>query len=86
MDDARAFIEAFRGTPNKCDFCDREMPPDKLHPEEAGMWVCEDCLKKWGEWEQSSPSAWQANPTSGTVNNSTWRCFFVWASPIGLGA
>jgi len=51
MDDARAFIEAFRGTPNKCDFCDREMPPDKLHPEEAGMWVCEDCLKKWGEWE-----------------------------------
>jgi hypothetical protein len=41
-------IAEFRGGfPAKCSFCDREMKPEQLEPEEAGDWACWYCLLKW---------------------------------------
>jgi len=49
----RDFIVALRGgVPKGCDFCQKPTAPEKLHPEEAGMWVCEECLAKWEEDEK----------------------------------
>lgn len=52
----RAFIDAIideirkmRIIQEKCDFCGKPENPDKLYPEEAGDFACEDCMKKWGE-------------------------------------
>lgn len=46
--DARSLIEAIRGgIPDECDFCGTKTAPEKLHPEEAGMWACEKCLDFW---------------------------------------
>lgn len=50
--DARALIEHLRGgVPCKCDFCHAVTPPEKLEPEEAGMWVCWECLDRWEQAE-----------------------------------
>lgn len=35
------------GWSTRCDFCDRDWPEEKIHPEEAGAWVCEECLERW---------------------------------------
>jgi hypothetical protein len=35
------------GFPTKCSFCDREVAPEQLEPEEAGDWACWYCLLKW---------------------------------------
>lgn len=51
--DALAVIIALRGgVPSKCDFCGQERLEEQLHPEEAGDWVCEECLKAWGELDE----------------------------------
>jgi len=43
----RKLIEDLRGgVPGKCSFCGKATPPDKLHPEEAGDWICEECIKQ----------------------------------------
>lgn len=48
--DARDLIVALRGgVPEQCDFCGSKPLPELLHPEEAGMWACEDCLRRWGD-------------------------------------
>ena len=48
MTDARELIVVMRGgVPKSCSFCLAETPPEKLHPEEAGDWACEDCLTRW---------------------------------------
>lgn len=50
---ARELIVALRGgIPAKCDFCEQETAPEKLHPEEAGDWVCETCLRRWEKEER----------------------------------
>lgn len=47
---ARELIEAIRGgVPAKCDFCGKETEPEMLEPEEAGAWVCHECLRRWGD-------------------------------------
>lgn len=35
------------GIPDCCNFCGKTTEAEKLHPEEAGMWVCEECLARW---------------------------------------
>lgn len=50
---ARELVVALRGgVPPKCDFCLKETPQWKLHPEEAGDWVCEECLARWEKEEK----------------------------------
>ena len=53
MDDyvvGKDFVVALRGeVPSKCDFCYQPKPLEELEPEEAGDWVCHDCLKRWDE-------------------------------------
>lgn len=44
----REDIAEMRGvTPTKCDFCEKDTPFDRLEPEEAGAWVCWDCMARW---------------------------------------
>lgn len=46
--DARELIVALRGgVPAKCDFCQQEVEPENLHPEEAGEWACIECIMRW---------------------------------------
>lgn len=46
--DARELIIGLRGgVPATCDFCGEKRAPETLHPEEAGDWVCEKCMKRW---------------------------------------
>lgn len=46
--DPRELIIGLRGgVPSKCDFCQRETAPERLHPEEAGDWACQDCVDRW---------------------------------------
>jgi hypothetical protein len=46
----RDVIIALRGgIPEKCDFCGKQTPPEQMHPEEAGEWACETCLKRDGK-------------------------------------
>ncbi len=41
-------IAMLRGeVPGRCDFCGKETDFDNLEPEEAGDWVCHECLTKW---------------------------------------
>jgi hypothetical protein len=41
-------IADIRGaTPVRCDFCQCLRNFEELEPEEAGDWVCHDCLRKW---------------------------------------
>jgi hypothetical protein len=37
------------GLPGKCSFCDRDVAPEQLEPEEAGDWACWWCLLKWAK-------------------------------------
>lgn len=47
--EVRELIIALRGgPPDKCDFCGNMTLPDNLHPEEAGEWICNDCIKRLG--------------------------------------
>ena len=43
-------IDLRGGHPEKCDFCDQPYT-DERHPEpeEAGMWACSECMKRWHE-------------------------------------
>ena len=34
------------GIPENCSFCFKKTHPDKMNPEEAGEWICDDCLAK----------------------------------------
>jgi len=44
----KELIAAIRGGfPERCSFCDNVTPSERLHPEEGGDWVCEDCLERW---------------------------------------
>jgi hypothetical protein len=46
--DPKELIAAIRGGfPQRCDFCHVSTPPERLHPEEGGDWVCEDCITRW---------------------------------------
>ena len=43
-------IAAIRGEwGTTCDFCGQDKPVNQIEPDEAGTWVCHDCLKRWGE-------------------------------------
>jgi len=45
--DIRELIIGLRGgVPNKCDFCGEDFDEHALYPEEAGMWICIDCIQK----------------------------------------
>jgi len=47
---ARELIVGLRGgVPESCDFCGLKTPPQQLHPEEAGRWICEYCMRTWDE-------------------------------------
>lgn len=35
------------GWGTECDFCGATPPQEQIHPEEAGMWVCEACIERW---------------------------------------
>lgn len=35
------------GYPATCSFCKKDTPPGQLEPEEAGDWVCWECLHRW---------------------------------------
>lgn len=53
--EARELIIALRGgVPPKCDFCNKEIPPEHLHPEEAGDWACIDCITRWEKQERAT--------------------------------
>lgn len=42
-------VIAWRGEiPAECDFCGRLRPERELHPEESGMWICSECIKRIG--------------------------------------
>lgn len=41
---ARKLIIELRGYPTQCDFCGQPKPENQLHPEEAGRWICIDCI------------------------------------------
>ena len=46
--DPKELIAAIRGGfPIHCSFCDVSTPPERLHPEEGGDWVCEECITRW---------------------------------------
>lgn len=48
-DEIRDMIVDLRGgTPPICDFCGKETESGNLHPEEAGMWICWECIKRIG--------------------------------------
>ncbi len=48
MSTAREIIVTMRGgVPDHCDFCGQSQWPEHLHPEEAGQWVCDECLARW---------------------------------------
>lgn len=47
IDSRKLIVDLRGGVPPKCDFCGRECPPEQLHPEEAGEWVCNLCLERW---------------------------------------
>lgn len=52
---ARQLIEDLRGgVPSKCDFCQKPTPPEQLEPEEAGDWVCRECLERWDGQEMAA--------------------------------
>ncbi len=53
----RELIIALRGgVPSKCDFCGKVTESSKLHPEEAGAWVCIECLDKWDKLDNTPPT------------------------------
>lgn len=52
-----ALIAIRGGLPPKCDFCSKKVDPDTLHPEEGGLWVCEDCLQRWEREEANGERA-----------------------------
>lgn len=55
MSEARDLIIALRGgLPAQCDFCKQPTEEEKLHPEEAGEWVCEECLKRWAKEKKAA--------------------------------
>ena len=47
IDVRQMIIDLRGGIPEKCDFCQQTMPEEKMHPEEAGMWACIDCIDRW---------------------------------------
>lgn len=48
-DDVRNLIVDLRGgIPDKCSFCANPTEPQNLHPEEAGEWICNECIKRMG--------------------------------------
>lgn len=48
--ETRELIASLRGgIPAACDFCGDQVPPDALEPEEAGMWACPDCWRRFRE-------------------------------------
>lgn len=49
---AKELIAELRGgIPPMCDFSGGITPPEKMHPEEVGCWVCEECLDRWEKAE-----------------------------------
>jgi hypothetical protein len=41
-------IADLRGeTPTACDYCQKARHFEELEPEEAGQWICHDCLRRW---------------------------------------
>ena len=50
--DGKDIIIGLRGVPDKCDFCYQFKPLEELEPEEAGDWVCHECLKRWSETDE----------------------------------
>jgi hypothetical protein len=41
-------IADLRGeVPTECDFCQQPRHFEYLEPEEAGQWICHECLQKW---------------------------------------
>lgn len=56
-DEARKLIIDLRGgVSSKCDFCLKPTLPVQLEPEEAGAWVCWECLEKWKLAEKAEES------------------------------
>lgn len=45
--EALRLLYALRGVPRSCDFCLKSKPLHELEPEEGGLWVCHECLKRW---------------------------------------
>lgn len=53
---ARDLIVDLRGgVPEKCSFCLKETPAEKLHPEEAGDWICNECIARIGPTYPNDP-------------------------------
>jgi hypothetical protein len=45
--DLKQLISDLRGgAPHKCDFCGEMVEFDQIHPEEAGLWICYQCIQK----------------------------------------
>ena len=47
-------ILALRGEPTNCDFCEKPAKAEELEPEEAGCWVCHECMERWNEQEPTN--------------------------------
>lgn len=61
----RDLIEGLRGgVPEACDFCRQPRASDELEPEEAGEWVCHECLRRWEEAEALAARMAEAERTA----------------------
>jgi hypothetical protein len=48
-EDVRQLIIDLRGgVPESCNFCGQKKPPEQLHPDEGGEWICIECIKRLG--------------------------------------
>ena len=69
---ARDLIVNIRGgEPDKCDWCLKPTIPEHLEPEEAGQWVCHECIR---DWEEKNHAYWHnGQPGDKLWVRETWR-------------
>lgn len=59
MNPIKQMLSDLRGEPTQCDFCERPKTLEQLEPEEAGMWVCHECMDRWDAEEKRQRDAAQ---------------------------
>ena len=43
--------------PTVCDFCGETRSPEEMEPEEADMWACHTCMRRWDEEDRKRGEA-----------------------------
>lgn len=62
MNIVKRMLADLRGEPTQCDFCEQPKPLEQLEPEEAGAWVCHECLERWEKQEKAQDAEGKAQP------------------------